>query len=62
MLAERQVFEDKIGGARAEEDDDPTDQVPEEGAHWPQNLTAQSQVENMEVVRFTIVGSFEEAK
>jgi hypothetical protein len=37
LLAERQVFEDKIV-ARAEEDDDPTDQVPEEGAHGPRIL------------------------
>jgi len=28
----------EIGGARAEEDDDPTDQVPEEGAHGPRIL------------------------
>jgi hypothetical protein len=39
MLAEGQVFEDKIP-ARAEDDDDPTDQVPEEGDHGQRILTA----------------------
>ena len=48
--------------ARAEDDDDdPTDQCGGRRS-WPQNLIAQSQVKNLEVVRFTIVGSFEEAQ
>jgi hypothetical protein len=38
LLAERQVFEDKIL-ARAEDDDDPTDHVPEEGDHGPRILS-----------------------
>ena len=38
LLAEGQVFEDKIL-ARAEDDDDPTDQVPEEGDPGPRILS-----------------------
>jgi len=38
LLAERQIFEDKIL-ARAEDGDYPTDQVPEEGDHGPRILS-----------------------
>ena len=48
--------------ARAEDGDDPTDQLPEEGDHGLRILSHNLKWDDLEAVRFTIVGSFEEAQ